>query len=200
MAIDIGRRQFISALGGAVATWPLVARAQQGERMPQIGVLTNFASDDAVSQARMTAFIQALQQLGWTDGRNVRIEVRWGADDADRFSNYAVELVALSPDVILTSTTTAAALLLLATRTVPIVIHTDAHGFKVAAIHEPRSELVIRLASIRRNVPAKVDVLVLAFDRNTLAKIAVCYSSADYLGHHARLGICKNHRNLLLCS
>ena len=115
------RRREVFPLLVGTAAWPLVGRAQQGERMPHIGVLTNFASDDAVAQARMTAFMQALQQLGWTDGRNVRIEVRWGADDADRFRKYAVELVALSPDVILTSTTTAAALLLKATRTVPIV-------------------------------------------------------------------------------
>ena len=115
------RRREVFPLLVGTAAWPLVGRAQQGEHMPHIGVLTNFASDDAVAQARMTAFMQALQQLGWTDGRNVRIEVRWGADDADRFRKYAVELVALSPDVILTSTTTAAALLLNATRTVPIV-------------------------------------------------------------------------------
>jgi ABC-type uncharacterized transport system substrate-binding protein len=114
------RREFITLLGGAAASWPLATRAQQLDRMRLIGVLMHLAADDLEGQARFTAFLQGLQQLGWTDGRNVRIEVRWGANDADRH-RYAGELVALAPDVILASTTLATAPLQNATRTLPIV-------------------------------------------------------------------------------
>ena len=95
------RREFITLLGGAAAAWPLAARAQQPERMRRIGVLMSLAADDPEGQARLAAFLQGLQQLGWTDGRNVRIDTRWGAGDADRTRRYAAELVALAPDVIL---------------------------------------------------------------------------------------------------
>jgi len=119
------RRNFIALLGGAAAAspmlWPRAARAQQGERMRRIGVLMNLAADDPESQARMTAFLQGLQQLGWTDGRNVRIDTRWAAGVTDRFRSYAAELVALGPDVILASAAPSATALLQATRTVPIV-------------------------------------------------------------------------------
>jgi putative ABC transport system substrate-binding protein len=115
------RREFITLIGGAAATWPLAARAQQGDRMRRIGVLMALAADDPQGQARLTAFLQALQQLGWTDGRNVRIDTRWAAGDADRFRRYAAELIALAPDAILASGGTGAGALLQATRTVPIV-------------------------------------------------------------------------------
>ena len=121
MAIHIRRREFIAALGGMAATWPLAARAQQGERMRRIGVLMALAADDPTGQARLIAFVQALQELGWTDGRNVRIATRWAAGDADRFRRYAAELVALAPDVILASGGTGVGALLQATHTVPIV-------------------------------------------------------------------------------
>jgi putative ABC transport system substrate-binding protein len=114
------RRQFITLLGGAAA-WPLAARAQQPERMRHIGVLTNLGADDPLSAIRVAAFVQRLQELGWTDGRNVRIDYRWGASDADRSRRYAGELVALAPDVILASASPAVASLKLATRIVPIV-------------------------------------------------------------------------------
>src|SRR5258708_1764707 len=114
------RRDFITLFGGA-ATWPLVARAQQGERMRRIGVLMHLPADDLEGQARFTAFLQGLQQLGWTDGRNVRIETRWGASDAERMRRDAAELVVLAPDVILASTTPAMSALQQATRTIPIV-------------------------------------------------------------------------------
>ncbi len=91
------RREFITLLGGAAAAWPLAARAQQGERMRRIGVLMSVAADDPEGQARLAAFLQGLQQLGWTDGRNVRIDTRWGAGDAERIRRYAAELVALAP-------------------------------------------------------------------------------------------------------
>ncbi len=114
------RRSFITLLGGAAA-WPLVAvRAQQPERMRHIGVLMPRA-DDPVLQERNAAFLQALQQLGWTVGRNLRIDYRWPGGDAERIRKYAAELVALAPDVILTSGTTNVGPLLQATRTVPIV-------------------------------------------------------------------------------
>jgi len=114
------RREFITLLGGA-ASWPLAARAQQPERMRRIGVLTNLVADDPEAQARVGAFLQGLQEFGWAVGRNVRIEYRWGAGDADRTRGYAAELVALAPDVILTSGASALAPLLQATRSVPVV-------------------------------------------------------------------------------
>src|ERR1700681_2687804 len=97
------RREFIRLLGGAAAAWPLAARAQQPERIRHIGVLINLAADDPEALARVGAFLQGLQQLGWTDGRNVRIDYRMTAGDADRSRTYAAELVALAPDIILAS-------------------------------------------------------------------------------------------------
>src|SRR5262245_8112638 len=116
------RREFITALGGAAASsvsWPLAVRAQ--ERMRRIGVLLPAAAGDAGFQARLGAFLQALGQLGWTEGRNVRIDTRWGAGNADDIRKYAVELVALAPDVILAAGTSTVGPVLQATRTVPIV-------------------------------------------------------------------------------
>jgi putative ABC transport system substrate-binding protein len=115
------RREFITLLGGAAATWPLAAGAQQGERMRRIGVLTPFPADDAEGHARLTAFTQALQQLGWTVGQNVRIDYRWGPGNPATMRKYATELVALQPDVILAITSAAVAPLLEASRAVPIV-------------------------------------------------------------------------------
>jgi putative ABC transport system substrate-binding protein len=115
------RREFITLLGSGAATWPLTTRAQQRDRMRRIGVLMALAADDPAGQGRFVAFIQALQELGWTDGRNVRIDTRWAAGDAERFRRYAAELVALAPDVILASGGTGAGALLQASRTVPIV-------------------------------------------------------------------------------
>jgi putative tryptophan/tyrosine transport system substrate-binding protein len=115
------RREFIALLGSGVAAWPLAARAQPGERVRRVGVLMNIASDDAEGQARLAAFHQGLQQLGWTVGHNVRIDYRWGGADAERFRRDAAELVALAPDVILASATPSVQALQRATRTVPIV-------------------------------------------------------------------------------
>src|SRR2546430_15485224 len=94
MASDIGRRKFLATLGGAAAAWPLAAGAQQAERVRRIGVLTPFAADDVEGHARLTAFAQGLQQLGWTVGQNIRIDYRWGDDKADTMRKYAAELVA----------------------------------------------------------------------------------------------------------
>ena len=118
---QLHRRQFIALLGGAAAAWPLAARAQQGERMRRVGVLMNLTAADDDASPRVTALAQGLQQLGWTAGRNVRIDYRWGAVDADRSRRYATELLALAPDVILASSSPAVAALQQATPTVPIV-------------------------------------------------------------------------------
>ncbi len=115
------RREFVRLLGGATAAWPLVARAQQPERMRHIGLLMPFTEDNPVGQARLAAFLQGLQQLGWADGRNVRINTRWGAGDADLIRTYARELVAEGPDVVMAFTSAAVAPLRQATRAVPIV-------------------------------------------------------------------------------
>ena len=115
------RREFITLLGGAAATWPLAARAQQPAQVRRIGVLMPFAEDHPVGQARNAAFLQGLQQLGWTDGRNVRIDYRWSAGDADRLRKFAAELIALGPDVVMAFTSAAVAPLRQATSTVPIV-------------------------------------------------------------------------------
>jgi putative tryptophan/tyrosine transport system substrate-binding protein len=117
----MNRREFITLLGGAAAAWPFAARAQQGERMRRVGVLMGQAADDLEAQARVAAFVQGLQELGWTDGRNVRVDIRWPAADADRARRYAAELVALAPDVILAPGNFTMGPLLQATRTVPIV-------------------------------------------------------------------------------
>jgi putative ABC transport system substrate-binding protein len=115
------RRAFITLLGSAAASWPLRAGAQQREKMRRIGVLMNLAADDAEGQARLAAFLQGLQEAGWAVGRNVRVDLRWGAGDADRIRKQAAELVALAPDVVLASGIPAATPLLQVTRTVPIV-------------------------------------------------------------------------------
>jgi putative ABC transport system substrate-binding protein len=117
----VNRRSFITLLGSAATARPLAARAQQGERMRRIGVLIPTAADDAEGQARMAAFLQGLAHLGWSEGRNVRIDTRWSGGDAERSRKYAAELVALAPDLILASGGSVLAPLLQANRTVPIV-------------------------------------------------------------------------------
>src|SRR5260370_12720850 len=98
---QLKRREFITLLSGAAAAWPLAARGQQREKMRRIGVLMNLTSDDAEGQRRLAAFLQGLQEAGWSVGRNVRIELRWGAGDPELYRTDAAELVALAPDVIL---------------------------------------------------------------------------------------------------
>jgi putative tryptophan/tyrosine transport system substrate-binding protein len=116
------RRQFITLIGSAAAAWPLAARAQQAERMRRIGVFMNLASDDAEGQSRNAAFLQGLQELGWSVGRNVRIDYRWGAGtfDADRMRKDAAELLALAPDVVMATAAPIVSALQQASRTVPI--------------------------------------------------------------------------------
>ena len=115
------RREFITLLGGAAAAMPLVARAQQRERMRRIGVLMSTAANDPEGQARLAAFRQAFQKLGWTEGQNVQIDIRWDAGDADLDRKFAAELVALTPDAILATASQTVAALQRVTRTVPIV-------------------------------------------------------------------------------
>jgi putative tryptophan/tyrosine transport system substrate-binding protein len=115
------RREFIKLIGGSAAAWPLAARAQQSEQMRRIGVLMAINADDPEAQARIAAFVEGLQQLGWTVGKNVRVDYRLAGIDAEILRKYAAELVALAPDVILAQSSTAVAPLLQATRTVPIV-------------------------------------------------------------------------------
>src|SRR5215510_1223727 len=126
MASHIGRRKFLATLGGAAVAWPLVARAQQTDRMRRIGVLMAMKADDPESQARLAAFAQGLQQSGWTIGQNVRVDYRWSGGNVGNMRKYAMELVALAPDVILAHSSAAVAPLLEATRTVPIVFTTVA--------------------------------------------------------------------------
>jgi len=120
-ATSMKRREFITLLGGATA-WPLAARAQQpGERKRRIGVLMNLVANDAEGQARLAAFLQGLQEAGWSVGRNVRIDLRWGAGDTELFRRYATELVALAPEVVLAAGAVATQSLLSVSRSMPIV-------------------------------------------------------------------------------
>ena len=120
----IGRREFVTLLGGAAA-WPLAVHAQQqGARMRRIGVLMSLAADDPDAPPRVSAFAQGLQERNWTVGGNVRIDYRWGAGDLDLFRKYAIELVALKPDVVVATAASLVAALQQASRTVPIVFVT----------------------------------------------------------------------------
>jgi putative ABC transport system substrate-binding protein len=118
--MSLRRREFITLLGGAAA-WPLAARAQQGDRVRRIGVLMPYGETDPLAKPRVSAFTQALADLGWTDGRNVRMDLRWGGDDINRMRALARELVGLQPDIILTGGTPATVALQRETPTIPIV-------------------------------------------------------------------------------
>ena len=115
------RRDFITLLGGAAMAWPPAAHAQQSERVRRIGVLMGYAESDSEAQAQIAAFRDGLQKLGWTEGRNIRIDIRWAAFDAKAMQRFATELVALQPDLILSPHTPTTAALLRQTRTIPIV-------------------------------------------------------------------------------
>jgi putative ABC transport system substrate-binding protein len=117
----IRRREFITLLGSTAAAWPLMARAQQSDRVRRIGVLLSLDENDPLVKPRVSAFTQALADLGWTDGRNVRMDLRWGGGDINRIRALAQELVSLQPDVILTHTTPATVAVQRETRTIPIV-------------------------------------------------------------------------------
>jgi putative ABC transport system substrate-binding protein len=120
MGVCLRRREFIAGLGGAAA-WPLAAREQQGNRVRRIGVLMPYDENDPLGQARYSAFAQALADLGWTDGRNVRMDLRWGGDDINRIRALVRELVGLQPDIIVSGATAATVAVQRETRTIPIV-------------------------------------------------------------------------------
>jgi putative ABC transport system substrate-binding protein len=117
----VKRREFITLLGGAAAGWPLAARAQQAERMRRIGVLMNSTATDAAWQSYVAGFVEALRQLGWSEGQNLRVDLRWNAGDAALARIYAAQLIGLMPDVILASSTTNLTIVQQATNTVPVV-------------------------------------------------------------------------------
>ena len=121
MAISIERRRFISALGGATLAWPLAAKAQQGERIRRIAMLSGLAASDPESQARVAAFEQGLKELGWTEGRNLHIDFRWSTGDTAEMQTFAKGLAELKPDLIVGMTTPAVAALVKETKTIPIV-------------------------------------------------------------------------------
>src|SRR6516225_1822057 len=120
MSICLRRREFIAGLGGAAA-WPLAARAQQGDRVRRIGMLQAGDETDPVRKTYVSAFTQALADLGWTDGRNMRMDVHWSGDDAIRLRALARELLSLQPDIVLTGGTPATAAVQRETQTIPIV-------------------------------------------------------------------------------
>src|SRR6266446_386540 len=124
MEFDRRRREFITLLGGGAVAWPLAARAQQSERIRRVGVLMAVAESDADVRSGVAAFQQSLQELGWKDGRNIRIDYRWGDADAGRIQALAKELVGLQPDVLVAHSTPSAKGLLQATRSIPIVFLT----------------------------------------------------------------------------
>jgi putative ABC transport system substrate-binding protein len=119
--LEIRRREFIAGLGGAAAVWPLAARAQQGNPVRRIGVLLVGDENDPVRKANVSALTKGLADLGWTDGRNARMDLRWTGDDINRIRGLARELVGLQPDIIVTGGTTAIVALQRETRTIPIV-------------------------------------------------------------------------------
>jgi putative ABC transport system substrate-binding protein len=122
MTVTIGRRELLAALGGAVAAWPRAARGQQPERLRRIGVLMAWPESDPEAQSEVASFVQELQKLGWTEGRDLRIDTRWWIPtDQESTHRFAKELVSLRPDVILSQGTSTTAALLRETRTIPIV-------------------------------------------------------------------------------
>jgi putative tryptophan/tyrosine transport system substrate-binding protein len=138
------RRKFIAGFGGAVATWPLAARAQQGERVRRIGVLQGLSADDPEARHRTAVFLERLQQAGWIDGRNRTIDFRWAlVGNPDLLRRYAAELVSLEPDVILCSGSALLAALLAVTRSIPIVftIVGLSQAFDSRTVTVPASEL-----------------------------------------------------------
>jgi putative ABC transport system substrate-binding protein len=138
------RRAFITLLGGAAAAWPLAARAQQPGGIRRVGVLVNGVATEALPQSRVAVFVQELRRLGWTEGQNIRIDVRWNAGNADLARTYAAQLIGLMPDVILAASTTNLTVIQQATSTVPVVFVqvTDpvAQGF-AASLTKPSGNL-----------------------------------------------------------
>jgi putative tryptophan/tyrosine transport system substrate-binding protein len=152
------RRDFITLLSGA-ATWSLAARAQQPERMRRVGVLMPSATEDSEAKARVAAFLQGLQELGWTDGHNIRLEYRWGSGDAGRVPKYAEELVALAPDAILAQGSSTAGPLLQATRAIPIIFVIVPDASKYQLVINLRTAKTLGL-TILPSVVARADEVI----------------------------------------
>jgi len=142
MATNIARRKFIAALGGTAVAWPLAARAQQGA-MKRVDVLMAFDEHDAKAKGWITSFTQGLSELGWAEGRNLQMEVRWAGDNVDRMRMFAKELVDLRPDVILSFGTPVTAALQRQTRTIPVVF---------AIVSDPVGEVLSRAYPIRAGI------------------------------------------------
>jgi putative ABC transport system substrate-binding protein len=171
------RRDFITLVGGATVAWPITARAQQPDRVWRIGVLMDLAESDPEGQAYVAAFQEGLQKLGWTDGRNVRINLRWGAGEPDRLRAYAAELVGLKPDVIAAGATSALASLQQATRTIPIVfaqVSDPVHGGFVASLAHPGGNItgsalyeyaiVVKWLELLKQIAPRVDRVAVIYD------------------------------------
>src|SRR5262245_56714886 len=137
----IRRREFITLLGGAAAGWPLAARAQQTERVRRIGVLMLSAESDQEGQSSVAGFREGLRKLGWMEGRNSEIDIRWAAADVELMKRFAKELVTLQPDLVLTSSTPATAAMLQQTRTIPIIFRSEEHTSELQSLRH----LVCRL-------------------------------------------------------
>jgi ABC-type uncharacterized transport system substrate-binding protein len=148
---EIARREFITLLGGAAVAWPLAARAQHGDRVRRVGVLLNNVQADPEIQGQVTAFRQSLEQLGWVEGRNVQIELRFSGGDFQRLPQLAQELVALNPDVIFAGTTPVVRALQAKTRTIPIVFVyvSDPVGARVVASPRAAGRKHHRFAAVR---------------------------------------------------
>jgi len=173
------RREFITLLGGAATAWPLAARAQQGERLRRVGVLTGIAEEDVQAQPQLATFNRALQELGWIDGRNLQIDHRFGAADVDRMQRFAKELVSFQPDVIVGATTPVVAALARETKTIPIVfvVVSDpvGSGF-VSSFSRPRGNIT-GFVNIEASMAGKwIDFLKEVSPR--LARVAFIYNPA----------------------
>ena len=146
----MGRREFVALLGGAAAAWPLAVNAQQPAQIRRVGMLIGYAENDPETQARLAAFRQALEQLGWKEGRSIRIDYRFAPASPDQAQLFAKELVALRPDVLVGNSTPASAALLGETRTIPIVfvgVSDPVGSHFVASISQPGGSITASLTS-----------------------------------------------------
>ena len=185
----IRRRDFITLLGGAAFAWPLTARAQQRERMRRIGVLaSNLTADDPEWQVRSNTFVQGLQERGWSDGRNVRIDNRWGLGDSDRLRKYAAELVALAPDVILAAGSIAVRV---------AVIRNPANPDEIAqfgAIQAMAPSLGVELTPIIGRNPGVIERDVRAFARGRGDGLIVAGAGAQKLQRDTIIAVAAHHQ------
>ena len=181
------RRAFITLFGGVAAAWPLAARAQQGERMRRIGVLMTFGEGDSGGQARVAAFREGLQKLGWEEGRNISIDPRWAPANVASIERLAKELVALQPDLILSNNTPTTAALLQQTRTIPIVfaVVSDPVGSGFVASFSRPGGNVTGLTNIQPTMPGKwLELLKEIAPRVNRAALLFNPATATYADHY----------------